>query len=151
MAVLKECTKCKVLKSKNFFYANKRTKSGLTAACKACTRAYQVGYRRSDEGKARNRARLKEYQQSGRGKAARRKYRLKAQYGLTPAQHLLMYVDQNGCCAICERAISYDRTHTDHDHKTGKVRGLLCRNCNIGMRFIDDADFLKSALGYKNG
>jgi hypothetical protein len=41
-----------------------------------------------------------------------------------------MYTAQDGCCKLCKQPTPYSEIHTDHDHATGKVRGLLCRNCN---------------------
>ncbi len=69
-------------------------------------------------------------------------------YGITLKQHKQMYIDQNGCCAICKKPVEYNNTNCDHDHATGKVRGLLCRRCNIGMAYIDDTLFLEEALNY---
>jgi len=42
-----------------------------------------------------------------------------------------MYSNQNGRCFICEEAVSENEIRVDHDHKTGKVRKLLCHNCNV--------------------
>jgi hypothetical protein len=63
--------------------------------------------------------------------------------------------EQNGVCAICrepETKVLYGRTcklAIDHDHTTGKVRGLVCSRCNsiLGMA-QDDAALLLNALGY---
>ena len=62
-----------------------------------------------------------------------------------------MYNDQGGCCAICKSPVLYLKVHTDHDHKTGKVRGLLCVSCNVGMHYVDKVGFLKLALEYIDG
>src|SRR5581483_6875112 len=52
-----------------------------------------------------------------------------AKYGLTPEQYRAMLTDQRGCCKICGRV--FKRTpNIDHDHATGRVRGLLCFICN---------------------
>ena len=56
---------------------------------------------------------------------------LKNKYGITLEQHKNSYVDQNGRCAICGSLLDYRDVQTDHDHITGKFRGLLCRSCNV--------------------
>jgi hypothetical protein len=73
--------------------------------------------------------------------------------GLTELDYVNLFVKQNRRCAICMRRTSGDvRTkhmHIDHDHKTGKVRGLLCKSCNnaLGL-FGDDISLLKAAIKY---
>jgi hypothetical protein len=73
---------------------------------------------------------------AGRVRAARRKWDLKDRYGLTPERFDEMVVDQEGRCAICRREFP-QTPHVDHDHETGKVRGLLCRRCNIMLGWFD--------------
>ena len=56
-----------------------------------------------------------------------------------------MYCKQGGACLICEKP---DPEHVDHDHETGKVRGILCFNCNQGLgNFRDDVRSLIRAVG----
>jgi hypothetical protein len=50
-------------------------------------------------------------------------------YGLTYEAHEEMRLNQGNCCAICKRPF-VKTPCVDHDHKTGKVRGLLCNSCN---------------------
>ena len=77
-------------------------------------------------------------------------------YGLTPEDYQLMFNNQNGVCAICKKPESVlNKTGTvrnlavDHCHITGKVRGLLCTNCNIALgKFQDDKNLLRDALSY---
>lgn len=62
---------------------------------------------------------------------------------------------QGGGCAICGALVA-DKTHKllalDHDHKTGKTRGLLCTNCNLGLgKFQDDPELLEAAARYLYG
>jgi hypothetical protein len=53
------------------------------------------------------------------------------QYGITVAQYAVMYRRQRGACAICRRKHTSARSmDVDHDHTTGRVRGLLCWRCN---------------------
>lgn len=63
-----------------------------------------------------------------------RKMWLKHKYGITEAQYRQMLEDQDHKCAICSRAhmeSQYHKLYVDHDHKTKKVRALLCRSCNF--------------------
>ncbi len=56
---------------------------------------------------------------------------------------------QGGKCAICRMFEKKRRMSVDHCHKTGKVRGLLCRTCNIGLgQFKDNPELLKKAIKY---
>lgn len=80
-----------------------------------------------------------------------RKSKLKANYGLTPEDYEAMFEEQVGRCAICgvdQGSIDHPLM-VDHDHKTGKVRGLLCPNCNhILGRCGDNPDILAEAMMY---
>lgn len=65
---------------------------------------------------------------------------LKARYGITPAEYLNMEREQGGLCKICHKPPSgrWKRLHVDHDHATGKVRGLLCFRCNTMLGHATD-------------
>lgn len=72
-------------------------------------------------------------------------------YGVTWEQYEQMLADQNGTCAICPRTSSGKGRplDVDHDHVTGKARGLLCSRCNRGISFfLDDPELLRSAIAY---
>lgn len=74
-----------------------------------------------------------------------------AKYGVTPELYAEMLAEQQGKCPIC--GLQFDgsprQEHVDHDHVTGKVRGVLCRDCNLGLgRFKDNPDALASAIRY---
>lgn len=77
--------------------------------------------------------------------------RYRNKYGVSPAMHDLLYVEQDGCCAICGKHQSeLDKAlHLDHCHKTGTVRGLLCATCNLGIgQFQDDPEIIESAIAF---
>lgn len=78
---------------------------------------------------------------------------------MTKDEYLRMVEEHNNLCAICGRPeTERSSPHTDemdlsvdHCHETGKVRGLLCRQCNIALgRFREDVDILQSAIAYLN-
>ena len=74
-------------------------------------------------------------------------------YGINMAQRNEIITSQNYRCAICGELLNNDRrTHIDHDHKTGKVRGVLCTYCNTGIgMFKDNTDKLRKAILYLEG
>ena len=78
-------------------------------------------------------------------------------YGLTEQSYLALLVSQGNTCAICTVPLKAhnelgDRkfnTHIDHCHSTGKVRGILCSGCNLGIgHFKDDISKLRAAIAY---
>src|SRR5579863_5460292 len=76
-----------------------------------------------------------------------RAWNLKAKYGLTPEDYDNMLAAQNGLCAICTKKPK--TFHVDHDHDTGKVRGLLCQKCNILLGQADEKpEILIAAIDY---
>jgi hypothetical protein len=63
-----------------------------------------------------------------------RAYHLKHKYGLSLEDVDAMKKEQNDLCGICKTELtSTFNTHIDHDHETGKVRGLLCNKCNVTL------------------
>jgi ribosomal protein L28 len=69
-------------------------------------------------------------------------------YSLTPDQHAALLAHQSGVCAICGQERRY-ALNVDHDHATGKVRGLLCRRCNKLLAAArDDVELLMDAVNY---
>jgi len=76
----------------------------------------------------------------------------KQKYGISLEQKAQMIKEQGGTCRICKNPLEPGRkSPTDHDHKTGKVRGILCNKCNIGLgMFKDNIEYLQSAIEYLN-
>lgn len=61
-------------------------------------------------------------------------------YGVTPEAYAEMLAEQAGGCAACSRTNEDGKPlAVDHDHKTGRVRALLCRKCNLALGFVDDS------------
>jgi hypothetical protein len=71
---------------------------------------------------------------------------LRWKYGVTEEDVRAMERRQGGVCAICS---SEKRLVLDHDHRTGRVRGLLCSHCNTMLGFgRDNPDIMRSAIRY---
>lgn len=68
-------------------------------------------------------------------------------YQLTSEQYDAMVDAQKGLCAICQRECSSGRRlAVDHDHVTGKARGLLCTSCNIRLGYIETVKAMRFKL-----
>lgn len=75
----------------------------------------------------------------------------KTKRGFTPELYEQRLIDQNYACAICGKHVSESKTAlaADHDHITGKPRGLLCTQCNVMLGFAkDDPSILAKAILY---
>ena len=74
---------------------------------------------------------------------------LKHRYGISSEKYEEMNSSQNGCCAICDkRPKNNRRLAVDHCHQTGRIRGLLCDNCNHAISLIDDPERLEKSMLY---
>lgn len=125
----------------NFQRATK-TKHGCQSRCKTCRGKYykdnakEIIKQVAGWGK-RNPDKIRVYE---------RNYRMKALYGLLPGQYETMAAQQHNKCLICLRE---KKLVVDHDHETGKVRGLLCNLCNSGMGHLKDSiEHLQNAINY---
>lgn len=58
-------------------------------------------------------------------------------YGLSVVERQEIYAKQNGKCAVCNEPMPYSKANTDHNHVTGKVRGLLCVFCNTLTGYVE--------------
>ncbi|WP_159083913.1 endonuclease VII domain-containing protein [Nocardioides terrigena] len=87
--------------------------------------------------------------------ARRRAGHIDRLYGLSHDDYLAMHDEQGGVCAICHEpeGMTYKGKPkalcVDHDHETGKVRGLLCAACNFALgKFRDNPALLRAAADY---
>lgn len=131
---IKVCGTCSAELPLSSFYSNKRNRDGLYNHCKSCVRLIQKRYEE-------------------RNKVTRRARGLR-KIGATLEQYDELFAQQNGKCLICNEPPKgtsriTQNLHVDHDHLTGKIRGLLCNRCNRGIGFFEDkADLLESAYKY---
>ena len=78
--------------------------------------------------------------------------KLKLMYNIDREQLKQMFIAQEGKCAICDFQFTTRKSiHIDHNHKIGKVRQLLCPNCNTGLgKFKEEISLLLKAINYLN-
>ena len=91
------------------------------------------------------------YREENKEKLKKTKYKSALlKYGITLEDYNKMLSEQGGVCAICgKKEKGNKRLAVDHDHDTGKIRGLLCGNCNIGLgSYNDDPATLIKAASY---
>jgi hypothetical protein len=89
-----------------------------------------------------------------RQRADRRRKGLWEKYKITLDEYQILYKKQNGVCAICSKTTNgrgkeNNTLAVDHNHQTGKIRGLLCTNCNTGIGNLrDSVELLTKAIKY---
>ena len=149
----KRCTDCKQLLPSGRFYRRAASKDGLMPICIDCTKQYQQGRQTTPGFRAWRRA----YNQRPSCRLRQRRLRRWWTYGLTPEAFDGLLQAQEGRCQICrcvlflevDRKGRSDAVHVDHEHTSGRVRGLLCSDCNRGLGcFHDREEVLISAAQY---
>lgn len=153
----KQCTSCKRILPISSYHKDKSKKTGLRERCKDCRCKYPSGkiiknciacgdsfIVKSKQGKA----------QKYCGKECQRLY---IRYGISEYKYEDMLISSNYKCMICgneetnidKRTGSVYSLSVDHCHETGKVRGVLCTNCNAGIGYFkDNIKYLKKAIKY---
>lgn len=138
---MKTCTVCKQDLDYLNYHKSKATKDGYGYRCKECDKKARSKYREENE---------------ERFAEVNRRKLLKYRYGITLEDYYTLLNKQGGCCALCktkQNGVSGKRRDwnwsVDHCHKTGKVRGLLCNQCNRGLGMLgDDVESIQKALDY---
>lgn len=132
------CKTCGDEKPLESFAKNSSCKEGRAYSCKNCLAEYAREY------KAKNKEKVS---------TSEYKSQLKTKYGLTEEDYINILIKQNYSCAICgtHQSNLTKRLHVDHCHKTMKIRGLLCRDCNktLGI-FEDNIERFQKAIDYLN-
>ena len=158
----KRCKKCDTVKPLEEYYRATGARDGYRGECKACNAAASRARYVADPATAvarvkrwqqANPERLNAYRRQRRAnpdiKRAERSSYLQRKYGLTIEEYDQMLGSQDGRCGVCGREPSATYSlHVDHDHQTGRIRGLLCFVCNSSLGELDDFDLLWAALTY---
>lgn len=165
----KFCFGCKTEKRLTEFGWHDRNKNQHRNLCKACVSEHSHDYNQSPRGKEKRKswmerneeliekykkiARLKDLIHPEKKKEKNHEYRIRYDYRMSKEEYDRLLKDQNGECAICGSNKPYKQDGKkfaiDHNHETGKIRGLLCFNCNAGLgHFKDSASLLQKAIDY---
>ena len=129
----KYCKSCDTTKPIDDFYLRNKTSMVRHSTCKEC-----------------DKKRVKE----NHDPVAYRNAELQRRYGITQQDYEVMIVEQNNQCAICNATEPGGRHNSgyfvvDHCHTTGKVRKLLCNNCNTALGLVgDNTQTLQSMIEY---
>jgi len=130
----KVCSKCGIAKPILEFHKQKDTKDGHRSICKIYCLNYIKNYRTIHPFQNRN-------------------GHLRNKFGITHQDYLDMLEAQNGRCKVCgtDTPKGNGAFHVDHCHSSGKIRGLLCHHCNVGLgNFKDNTSLLLKAILYLN-
>lgn len=152
---MKICKRCGVEHPRTMYGKDSSRKDGMKDVCKPCRQQEAAEYygKNRENILVRDKKRyhaVDEETRKARNRKNRERY-LQATYNLSSEQIERMRKEQNNKCDICEVELGADwwQIHTDHCHTTGKVRGLLCNDCNRGLGGFKDSLFaLDKAMKY---
>lgn len=153
---LVHCNHCGEDKAENEFYPVKRGGNRLRPRCKSCVSVANRKWREANPERHRKLVDQWHEENPERRRLTRFRSTLRS-YGLTISEYDSMVDAQHGVCAICQQPESTPdnlsrgprRLTVDHCHETGRVRGLLCQNCNSGIGQLGDSvQRLEAALAY---
>lgn len=123
--------------------------------CKGCEQVFTVSKSRKDKVFCSFKCKFAKCKTKEQKWKSDKNAQLKYKYGIGLTEVYLMHMDQSSCCAICNKHQSVVLGNTlsvDHDHSTGKVRGLLCDPCNMALgSFEDSISSLNNAISYLDG
>jgi len=143
---MKTCLRCKESKPKTTEYFSKQ-KTWFSSYCKECHSQMCKEY--YAETKEKRKGYYKEYRDREEVKKRSQLRLLRLKYDLSEEGYKSLWDAQKGRCKICEKDLGEIRPVIDHDHVSGKVRGLLCSKCNLGLgHFEDNPDLLLLACDY---
>ena len=126
---MKQCSRCLRVLAVVDFHKQPSGRFGRHSWCRSCANAAQK-MSRAKHGRP----------------PAKKQWNLRRRYGLTVQNVTDMRAAQGGMCAICRADMR--RECVDHDHASGKVRGLLCHSCNIKLHVLDKWVHRDAAIAY---
>jgi hypothetical protein len=129
----KFCQKCRTAKPLSDFHKSRSAADGFQGRCKKCISDWY------EENKLRVRAQKAEWYKDPENRRRQREIQLRRRFGISTEKYEELLLKQSGVCAICKKLEELDRSlAVDHDHKTGRIRGLLCTKCNTAIGLLNE-------------
>lgn len=157
----KKCSVCKEIKSLDLFSLDRRAKDSKSSKCRECNYKIVKTWRKNNPQKQNKLNSLYKKRHpvetmiQARKDATKyyykscQKSRIKYRYGISFEEFESLKLKQRNKCAICKKKEYEKELNIDHDHQTGKVRGLLCTKCNTGLGLLcDNPTIIMEALKY---
>ncbi len=147
---MKICRKCLTLKPDSDFNRHDYTKDKLRNECKECQKIHAHDHYKEVAPLERVKRKIHYHA----NKRAFHHWHLQKNFKISVEDYERMFKDQDGKCSICGSEKPYPNPRiknfaVDHDHETGKIRGLLCVSCNVGIgHFRHDPSLLQKAIDY---
>ena len=133
----KWCKWCNQAKPRSAFRGNKTYADKLNGRCRECQSRQDADHYRKNKDEICKRT---------------NDAHLVREFGITRSEYDKMVAARHGLCDICKKSQTPKRLAVDHCHDTGRIRGLLCQSCNMGMGLLgDDPDRLIAAVNYLKG
>ena len=157
----KKCRRCGEVKPLSEYNKDKKNKDGHESKCKKCKLEYMKEYHAKNkekileykkeyysrpEVKDKRSEYCKEYNSRPEVKERRKCLNLQKNYGITLEERDEMIEEQGGGCKLCHVDLDSVEPYVDHNHITGKVRGVLCPKCNTILGLLNADEGTKFAF-----
>lgn len=141
------CKECVAKNNRKFLKANPKKRTQYYESAKAKMKHLYATDPKTRETKKRRAKEWKARLPAEERKRINWESHLRHMYGLTIQEYNRLIAERNGRCACCNQTC--EEFHVDHDHETGEVRGMVCRNCNSGIGLLgDNIAGLERAIAY---
>lgn len=145
---MKKCIKCGQNKELKEYHKRTDVNNGYDGRCKKCSSLYHKEHYQKNILVERKKRRERDIIFRKNNPDASREHKLKMRYGITLKDKEEMLKNQGGLCLICKIDIK-NKACVDHNHKTDKIRSLLCDGCNTGIgMFKENIETMKKAIQY---
>lgn len=155
----KICSKCQIEQPLTNFSKSKSCLYGVRKICKTCInkayKIYHISYYEKNHELLKFKSRNNRIKSLAKFKEYDKKRRLIKKYGISFEDKIKILESQNNKCKICDISLNIEtnpkQVNVDHCHIKNKIRGILCRDCNLGLgHFKDSINSINRAIEYLN-